>query len=142
MKSRRDPRLKTLATMDVLSGMPLRQLNEIGGLTTEVNFAPGHVLCRQGAVAQEVLMISDGDVAISRDGVPIGVLGAGSMFGEMGLVAGAPRNATVTALTEVRALVLSRGEFSQLLHAFPLVSDNVRALAARRSQELAALDAA
>lgn len=142
MKRRRDPRVQTLSTIEVLSGVPHRQLAEIGGLTTEVKFAPGELLCRQGASAQEVLLIAAGAVAVSRDGVPVGVMGAGNMLGEMGLVAGAPRSATGTALTEVRALVLSRGEFSRLLHTFPRVDANIRALAARRTQELATLDAA
>lgn len=136
MIRRRDPRLQTLSAMDVLSGTRLRDLEMVCGLTTEVTLAAGTVLCRQGAAAQEVFLVADGEVAVSLDDVPLGVIARGGMVGEMGLLNAAPRRATATALTEVTVLVLSGGEFAQLLGKLPNVAANVRTLSAQRTEEL------
>lgn len=137
MARRTDPRVQTLSTMTVLSGASARQLQEVCGLTTEVRFPAGRVLCRQGADAQEVFLLAEGQVAVSRDDVPLGVVGPGGVIGEMALLDRQARSATTTAITDVTALVLSRSEFSQLLHRFPGVADNVRALSAMRTEQIA-----
>jgi CRP/FNR family transcriptional regulator, cyclic AMP receptor protein len=54
-------------------------------------------------------------VKVERNGVQVNVLGPGDFLGEGALVLGKPRNATITATTPLRALVISEGNFKQLL---------------------------
>lgn len=93
----------------------------------ELNFARGDILFRAGdeADAGHLLLLLEGEVSVdtpvagSRDGVPIAVLGAGSILGEMALLDGAPRSATCTALTRVRAAALARSGLERLLDEHP-----------------------
>lgn len=137
-----DPRIEALSTIGVLAGTSRRQLQQICSLTTEVRLSAGQVLCRQGTKAEEVFLVIDGQVAVSRDDVPLGIAGAGDIIGEMALMEGGTRSATTVAVTEVRALVLSTSEFTQLLTRFPAVADNVRALSTQRTAVIGSLKAA
>ncbi len=134
----RDPKVSSLARIDVLAGLSRRDLQAICSITTDVLIREGRLLCRQGAVSAEVFLILDGLVEVDRDGELLATVGAGGTIGEMGLVEAGPRNATATAVTDVRALVLGVGEFRQLLEQFPAVATNVRALTAQRHRAVAA----
>lgn len=134
----RDPKLQKLTTMGVLSGVARRDLTAVCGLTTEMHFEPGRVLCSQGARGREVFLLIDGHVQVSRDGQPVCILGPGDILGEMAVLAGQDRTATTTTLTDVAAFVLSTAEFGQLLERFPDVASTISALTATRSAELAA----
>ena len=137
-KSFRDPKLLKLTRTRLLSSMSHRDLTAVCGLTTEVRFEAGQVLCSQGASAREVFLLIDGQVQVSRDGQPVCILGPGEILGEMAVLAGQGRTATTTTLTDGAAFVLSAAEFSQLLERFPDVASAVFALTAARSAELAA----
>jgi hypothetical protein len=71
----RDPTPLKLTTMGVLSGVSRHDLTAVCGLTTEMHFEPGRVLCRQGARGREVFLVLDGQDQVSRDGQPVCVLG-------------------------------------------------------------------
>ena len=138
----RDPKVEALSTIKVLAGSSRRVLQEVCRLTTEVRIPAGQVLCQQGEKGEEVFLVVDGTVAVSRDNLPLGLAGAGDIVGEMALVEGGTRRATTVAVTEVSALVLSTSEFSQLLERFPVVAANVRAINAQRIAVIAGLAAA
>jgi CRP/FNR family cyclic AMP-dependent transcriptional regulator len=118
--------------MGVLSGLSRRDLKAVCGLTTEMDFGPGRVLCSQGARGREVFLLIDGQVQVSRDGQPVCVLGSGDILGEMAVLAGESRTATTTTLTGVAAFVLSTAEFGQLLERFPNVASTISFLTATR----------
>ena len=77
-------------------------------------------------------MILDGEASASRGGVPVATLGPGDFFGELGLLDGPRRTATVTATTPMRLLVVGAREFRSMLGAFPTVRDRVERAAAVR----------
>ena len=142
MARKQDPKVEALSTIEVLAGASRRDLQEICSLTTEVRVRAGRVLCTQGAQAQEVFLVMDGSIAVSRDGNLLGVVGSGDIIGEMAMIDDRPRSATTVAVTDVTTLVLSTSEFRQLMQRFPLVADNIRAVNSRRTQVFAALLAA
>lgn len=142
MIRRRDPKVDALSTIDVLAGSSHRDLQEICRLTTEVRIPAGQVLCKQGTKAEEVFLVIDGTVTVSRDGVPLAVVGAGGIVGEMALMDRTARTATAVAATELSALVLSTSEFSALLQRFPVIAANLHAVNAARTEVIAALSAA
>jgi CRP/FNR family cyclic AMP-dependent transcriptional regulator len=142
IRSRRDPKVDALSTIDVLAGASRRELQEICRLTTEVRIPAGQVLCTQGTKAEEVFLVIDGTITVSRNGLPLGVVGAGGIIGEMALMDGTARSATAVAATQLSALVLSASEFAALLQRFPTITANLHAVNAERTQVIAALSAA
>ncbi len=96
----------------------------------ELHYSPGDVLFRTGdtqAVAY-LLLVLDGEVSVDTGTsapaleVPIAVLGAGSVLGEMALLDGAPRSATCTAVTHVQAAGLARRGLERLIDEHPRVA--------------------
>jgi CRP/FNR family cyclic AMP-dependent transcriptional regulator len=130
---------------DVLGQVPLfrgcskDELKQLDRATTRTEFPAGHVLCREGAVGRELVILLDGKAAVERGGVEITVLGPGDFIGEMSLLDGGPRSATVTTLTDVSALVLMPHEFWHVIDEVPSLSHKLLSALASR---LRAADAA
>jgi CRP/FNR family transcriptional regulator, cyclic AMP receptor protein len=116
------------AKIDRLAGIPLfassrpRELEAIARLCTEVEVPAGRTLCREGETGQEFFVLESGSVAVSVGGQQVATLGPGDFFGELALLDAGPRNATVTAQTDVQVLVVSRQEFMGLLEEDPMVA--------------------
>lgn len=109
-------------------------------------FLPGQVLMREGEAGEQAFMIEHGRVEVSacRDGhtVVLNTLGQGAIVGEMALIDGSPRMATVTAVDKTIALIIDRRVFDRVLgtadpvlralvHAY---TGHLRKLAARVAQ--------
>ncbi len=132
------PFLRKNAKVEMLRQVPLfsqcskKELEEISGVADEVSLAAGRVLIREGARGGEFFVVIDGELDVERKGRNIGVVGAGGFVGEMSLVTGKPRNATVTARGGIRALVITDRAFHRLLAHSPSIQLKVmRALAER-----------
>lgn len=112
-------------------------------LAGQLGFAPfeaGDVISRQGAVAHWLYILAVGEVDVWRDyGMPtaelLGHLKAGSFFGEMGLMTGAPRTATIVAATYVECYRLDRAGFEAILTARPTLADALSRILAERLAE-------
>jgi len=124
--------------IDLLRRIPLfaecsrRELEAAARAADELALPAGRVLMRQGARGRELVVLIEGEVTVERDGKPIAVLRGGDFLGELALLSGAPRTATVTAVTDLRTLVLDGVGFDRLLRDVPSVSAKVlRALAER-----------
>jgi CRP-like cAMP-binding protein len=115
----RDEYLQCLASFPVFSKCTKKQLQEIGGVATELVLPAGNVLARQGDVGFEVFMLLDGTALVTRDGQRVATLTAGDVVGELAVLSGHPRNATVTAETALRILVLTHAGLDQLLDDIP-----------------------
>jgi len=85
-------------------------------------------------------VVADGSARVSvGEGTAVADLGPGSFFGEMALLDGGDRVATVTALTELELLVLHRDEFNEMLAlAMPTLAPKLLAVVGRRVRELEA----
>lgn len=124
--------------LDLLSRIPLfrgctkDELRDIDRAATQADYAPGAVLCREGDVGRELILIIEGDAKIDRGGVEIATVGAGAFIGEMSLLDGGPRSATVTATSEVQALVLTTREFWQVIDEVPAIAHRLLATLAER----------
>ncbi|MGZ8566165.1 MAG: cyclic nucleotide-binding domain-containing protein, partial [Actinomycetota bacterium] len=76
---------------------------------------PGTPLVRQGEPSDLFYVIHSGQASVVRDGRQVRTLGPGAHFGEIGLLASAPRSATVTTLTPMRAFALDREGFHKVV---------------------------
>ena len=99
----------------MFSGLSRRHLDLIARHADEVTLSAGKVLARQGEHGLEFLLLLDGRVRVERDGRRIARLGPSEFFGEMSLIDGKPRTATVIAETPVSLLVIHRRVFGELL---------------------------
>jgi CRP/FNR family transcriptional regulator, cyclic AMP receptor protein len=135
----KDAKLELLGKVPLLAGCSKRDLRRIASLADEVDVKEGTVLTRQGDSGDECFVIVDGKAKATMRGRGSSSMGPGSVFGEISLLDGGPRSATVTAETDMRLLVLTSRGFRSLLRDVPTVAPQVmRALAARlRSAERA-----
>jgi CRP-like cAMP-binding protein len=80
-----------------------------------------------------MFILLDGTVKVERNGVQVNTLGPGDFLGEGALVLGKPRNATITATSPLRALVISDANFKQLLTEDLRISAKVHETLAART---------
>jgi CRP-like cAMP-binding protein len=106
-------------------------------------FAPGELITRQGAVAHYLYILAGGraEVRVAEDGREsvVSVIDAPGFFGEMGLLTGAPRLASVHAAGVVDCYKLERAAFEGILRDRPVVAESLGAVLARRQVELDAV---
>ncbi len=119
---RKDQRLELLRGVDLFSGCSRRELVEIEKLTSVIEVPRGTELATFGTPGQEFFVIIGGSATASRMGLTLAVLGPGSFFGELALLDGGNRTATVVADTDLTVLVLSRREFRSLQSTAPSVA--------------------
>ncbi|MBI4639903.1 MAG: mechanosensitive ion channel family protein [Candidatus Tectomicrobia bacterium] len=127
---------------------------ELRHLARHLRYAPfsrGEVLIRQGAEAHSLYIITTGQVSVittldgtPRDNIPereVAQLGPGDFFGEMALMTGEPRSATVVALEDVECYRLDREGFQGILMARPEIAEDISHILAHRRVELDAVRA-
>jgi len=132
-----DEKLEKLRRVPLFAGFGKRELERLGMLTDEVDLPAGRVLMRQGDPGEELFVLMRGAARVERDGRDLVAMHADDFFGEIALIDGGPRTATVTLTEDSALLVVGRRQFQQLLDEFPEVRLQVlEALAARvRSAE-------
>jgi CRP-like cAMP-binding protein len=111
----RDQKIERLRAVSLFSKCTMKELETLARATTPVHVSAGHVLAREGQRGGEFAVIVDGIATVTRDGHLLGRLDAGSFFGEMALLDGGERVATVTADTPMTLLVMSPNEFDALI---------------------------
>jgi CRP/FNR family cyclic AMP-dependent transcriptional regulator len=99
-----------------------RELTQIARAGDEVNVEPGSDVVTEGSTGQEFYLILDGMAFVSRAGARLAELGPGEYFGELSLLDGAPRNATVTADAALLLWSLGPREFAAVLDSWPGVA--------------------
>jgi voltage-gated potassium channel len=132
---------------ELIEKVPLFQLCS-GPLRNEILLAldpqivpPGHFLVREGEAGQGIFFISGGRAEILRGdpAVVCGELQAGDHFGELSLLLGERRSASVRAITHCDVFVLDRGCFNEIKAAYPELRDVMSRVAEERSEKMAAL---
>jgi CRP-like cAMP-binding protein len=128
-----------LEQVPLFSGLSRRDLRRIAALARTVTFAPGRTVVERGVRGDCFYLILEGTAKVYRSVVPTGRalarLGPGDFFGEMALLDGGPRTATVVAETRVAAVKIPRPAFRQLLVKEPTVGLRMLEAMARRARE-------
>jgi CRP/FNR family transcriptional regulator, cyclic AMP receptor protein len=119
---RNDAKIDRLSGIPLFAGLKRREFDRISQLCTEIQVPAGRVLCREGEVGHEFFVLESGSASVSVDGKEVATVGPGDFFGELALLDAGPRNATVTATSDVSVLVLDRREFTGLLEDEPIVA--------------------
>jgi CRP-like cAMP-binding protein len=117
--------MKALAKVPLLSGLSQRELAHVLALGDEVEFFPGKVVVEIGDLARDFYMILTGKARLTVPGKKNRTLGPGDYFGEMAVLDGGPRTATIVAQTHVSALRIDRKDFLSLLHVNGSISRKI-----------------
>jgi CRP/FNR family transcriptional regulator/CRP/FNR family cyclic AMP-dependent transcriptional regulator len=129
---KRSEKVERLKRVDLFAGLSNKDLNQIAQSVDEVSIQQGHVIARQGGTGREMFIILEGRARVERDGRLIARLKANDTFGEMSLIDGEPRSATVKADSDVTLLVVESRAFLSLLDAVPGLARRVlRTMSAR-----------
>jgi CRP-like cAMP-binding protein len=128
----------------IISGCPLfrgldaRGVAAMAEVGEEVEFAAERPIARQGEIGSGMFIIVDGHVRVVRDGQVVTRLGAGEFFGELSVLDGAPRNATVTAEEPTTCLAIATWDAERVMRDEPGVALAVLRVLAGRLREAVA----
>lgn len=135
-------RVQAIRRTDLFAQLSPSEQQALASHLVHAPFEAGDVMTRQGAVAHWLYLIIDGEAKVMVDGpqgpVPVSTLRSGDVFGEMGMLTGEPRRATVVAQTPVECYRLDKAGFAQVLQTRPELAREVAAIAERRNAESAA----
>lgn len=137
-------RLESLSKVDLLHVISEDERRSLAASLRYAPFARGEVITRQGAEAHWLYIITQGQAAVrlvGEEGVEreVARLNTGDFFGEMSLLTGERRSATVVALSNVECYRLDREAFKELLERRPQIAEQVADVLAKRRVELTAV---
>jgi CRP-like cAMP-binding protein len=112
-----------------------RQLRSIAKIARVFDAPAGAMLTRADEPGDEFFLLLDGTASIDVATEKRGPLRPGAFFGEMSLLDGGPRSATIVAETPVRLLVISRRHFSVLLKDVPGLTQSLLMTLSRRVRQ-------
>jgi hypothetical protein len=110
----RDP-VAALQRVALFDGMDRRQTEQIARLLKERHFKKGETVILEGSGGAAFFLIESGEATVTRLGIHLATLGPGGYFGEIALIDGGPRTATVTAATDLVCYGLTFWEFRPLV---------------------------
>jgi CRP-like cAMP-binding protein len=137
-------RIEAISRLELFGTLTGDEKRELASGLIFAPFARGEAMTRQGAEAHWLYLIIKGEaeVRVSVDGIrsseKVATLSAGEFFGEMGLMTGEPRSATVIALTDVDCYRLDKTTFQSTLRSRPEIAEDISAILAARRVELEA----
>jgi hypothetical protein len=123
-----DPMVVVLEKLMILREAPLfaglsgEELYPVGEIAQRAVYAPGDVVVKQGDPGDALFVVASGKLRIVKDGKALREIGRGAVFGEVALLDGAPRAATVEAVTDAEVLRVPRSEFEALLDESPEIA--------------------
>lgn len=132
MRLRKDAKLELLKSVPLFARCTKKELAEIAQIADEIDLNEGKELTKEGGRGREFFVLVEGNADVRRKRRKIGELGPGDFLGEIALITKAPRTATVTTTSPVRALVVSEQNFRRLLERSPDVQIKVLEALAER----------
>ncbi|HEU4355613.1 MAG TPA: cyclic nucleotide-binding domain-containing protein [Actinomycetota bacterium] len=121
--SSKKPGVRLLARVPLFEGLSQTHLRSVATLAEEVRYSPGRMIVRTGSPGAAFYVIVEGTAKVLRGKIATAKgtweLGPGDFFGEMALLDGGPRTASVVAETALTTIRIERGPFRQMLREEP-----------------------
>jgi CRP/FNR family transcriptional regulator, cyclic AMP receptor protein len=128
----RDRKLELIAAIPLFSACSRRELAQVASLTVPAHMAAGAILTREGASGGIAFILVSGSADVLRGGKRLATLGPGDVVGELSLIDGEPRSATVKATSDLEVLQLDGRDLNKLFKKVPsVVRKLLEALAGR-----------
>lgn len=122
-------KVETMRKSAVFADLPIEDIVIIADILQELEFQEGHIIFNEGDPGDKMYIIVSGQVIIQKgegDKVEMTVtLGSGECFGEMAILDGLPRSASVKVTKLANLLAIEREDFRELLRVYPEISLNV-----------------
>ena len=128
--------VEMLGSVPLFEGLSKRELDLIYREAKQTEFEAGHTIVEQGATGVGFHLILEGKADVMIGGRKRASLGPGDYFGEMSLLDGGPRSATVRTATEVKTLALTSWVFTPLLDKMPSIARKMLVELSRRLRTL------
>ncbi len=130
--------IQALQTTPIFAGLPQSVLFALARELSPRTFAPGAVIIAEGEPGDSLWIIIAGTVEVSvanplSGSVPVRVMQSGDHFGEISLITGQPRTATVTAVTTARLLEIDAEGLEGLARRYPRIAATLRSSCRRRA---------
>jgi len=119
----------------LFDGLTAGQVEQISRLADEIEVREGRRLATAGETGRELFVIVEGRATVKTPRGRTIRLGRGDFFGEMSLIDGAVRSATVTADEPMKLLVVGQREFWELLNTAPSISKKIMSTLAARLRD-------
>ena len=132
---RRSEKAEALKDIPLFSSLNNKERMELARHVDELPIKSGTVLTKQGGSGDAFYLIVDGKADVIRNGTKIARLGAGDAVGEMALLDGEPRSATVMMISDGTVLTMHRREFRAVLHDIPGISQKMLVALSLRLRE-------
>ncbi|MBA3465292.1 MAG: mechanosensitive ion channel family protein [Deltaproteobacteria bacterium] len=137
-----EERMAALASVDLFRGLPEAMRMQLATQLTYAPFAAGEAVTREGDKDDGLYMLVRGDAAVrigvGREMREVATLRAGQFFGEMSLMTGEARTATVVAATDLVTYRVTKAAFQEILQATPAIADQIAEVLVQRKSELTA----
>ena len=128
-------RADLLSRVPLFSGLSRRHVRQLAEAATDARYRPGTTIVLEGKPGDTFFAIVDGEADVLRGVKRVAKLEPGDFFGEIALLDGGPRTATVEARTPVLAIRLGRATFNQMLKIEPKVGVKILDEVAHRLRE-------
>jgi small-conductance mechanosensitive channel/CRP-like cAMP-binding protein len=136
-------RAAALRRIELFNKLTDEERRELAMSLRAAPFVRGEAMTKQGAQAHWLYLIIEGEaevyVAIDGKSEKVATLRAGDYFGEMGLMTGEPRTATVVARTDAKCYRLDKDAFKDIIQRRPEIAEDISHTLARRRVELEAI---
>ena len=128
--------LQLLSQVELFEGLSKAELRKIHGLSKELTFAEGENVITQQGKGGRFYLVTEGEAEIRIDDRDLKHITVGDYFGEMSLIDGEPRSATVKATTPLRTLTIASFNFRPLLLEHPTIAYKLLMTLSRRVRDL------
>lgn len=124
-----------LAHAPLFQGLSRRHLKQIAEHADEISYRANETIVQAGERGGSFYVIVEGEARVVRDSKVLSRVGPGEFFGEISLLDGGPRTATVVAETPVLAIRIFKRSFDKVVAQEPTVAAKILAVVARRLRE-------
>jgi len=126
--------LAALQRTEILQSLGEEEIRRLSEQVRVRVFGTGEVVVRQNDEGGSLFIVRRGSLDVHIDDAPVGTLREGDIFGEMSLLTGEKRKATVTAASEVRLVEISKEDIDPVIRAKPDLLEKLSAILARREE--------
>jgi small-conductance mechanosensitive channel/CRP-like cAMP-binding protein len=138
-----ESRVEALRAVELFSNLTEEEYHDLAVRMKNAPFVRGEAMTRQGATGHYLYLVIEGEadviITVSDHTEKVATLHAGDYFGEMALMTGEPRRATVVAKTEVKCYRLDKEAFQYIIERRPEMAEDISHTLAKRSVELEAV---
>jgi CRP-like cAMP-binding protein len=134
VRLRRDSKIDLIRKVPLFSQCTKRELTAIAAAADLIQVPEGMALVTEGGHDRELMVIVDGNVEVRRGGRRIATLESGEFFGEIAMISGGPRTATVTTTSPSSLLVIGERQFGALVDETPSIATSVLQVLGERFQ--------